>query len=228
MFGPPGLKGADLAGYTALPEAHGDEQAADVVDAFCGSVRELLPAHGAEQVKSIGDAVMLRVDKADAAVGLGLLVAQEIMSKHGSPAVRVGMHTGPAVERSGDWFGTSVNLAARIAALAGGGEVLLTAATRAQAGDAKGVHFDPRGRRELRNVTQPVEVFAAIRSGAASAGGLPIDPVCRMAVDPQHSAGRLSQRGVEYHFCSLECAARFASAPDAYALDPGEGPPSAG
>jgi hypothetical protein len=45
-------------------------------------------------------------------------------------------------------------------------------------------------------------VYAAVRQGARSAAGLPIDPVCRMAVDPWHSAGRLTHEGIEYCFCS--------------------------
>ena len=68
----------------------------------------------------------------------------------------------------------------------------------------------------MKNVGQPVLLFAAVREGERDSGGLPIDPVCRMAVDPEHGAGRLSFEGVEYHFCSLECAGAFAAAPPRY------------
>ena len=53
---------ADLAGFTALTEAHGDEDAAKLAMEFCDSVRELPPDFGAEEVRTIGDAVMLRCD----------------------------------------------------------------------------------------------------------------------------------------------------------------------
>jgi adenylate cyclase len=128
----------------------------------------------------------------------------------------VGMHTGPAVERGGDWFGATVNLAARVSAAAAGGEALLTAATRAACGDVEGVELRERGRRAFRNVAEPVPVCAAVRQGARSSAGLPIDPVCRMAVDPWHSAGRLTHQGVEYCFCSLGCAGAFAQHPSRY------------
>jgi len=62
---------ADLAGFTALTEAHGDEQAADLVAGFCRTVRGLLPTYNGEEVKEIGDAVMIRVPKAADAVRLG-------------------------------------------------------------------------------------------------------------------------------------------------------------
>jgi adenylate cyclase len=207
---------ADLSGFTALTEAHGDEQAVDLVDGFCVAVRGLLAAHQAQEVKTIGDALMLRSADAAAAIRLGLCIVHDVGARHGFPLVRVGMHTGPAVERGGDWFGATVNLAARLSAAASGGDALLTATTRAAAGDVQGVELRERGRWTFRNVTEPVQVYAAIRQGARSSAGLPIDPVCRMAVDPWHSAGRLTHEGVEYCFCSLGCAAAFAQQPAKY------------
>jgi class 3 adenylate cyclase len=116
---------ADLSGFTALTEAHGDEQAADLVGGFCVAVRRLLTAHHAFEVKTIGEALMLRTGDA-AAIRLGLCIVHDVGAQHGFPLVRVGMHTGPAVEREGDWFGATVNLAARVSAAASGGEALLT------------------------------------------------------------------------------------------------------
>ena len=130
---------------------------------------------------------------------------------------------GPAVEREGDWFGATVNLAARVSAAAAGGEALLTAATRDAAGQLEGTELRERGRWTFRNVTEPVPVYAAVRQGTRSAAGLPIDPVCRMAVDPWHSAGRLTHEGVEYYFCSLGCAGAFARQPATYAAGDGTG-----
>ncbi len=107
---------ADIAGYTALTEAHGDDEAAELARAFCRAVSDAAAARGGEVVKTIGDAVMVRHDLSAEAVALGLAAAHEVMAGHGFPAVRVGMHHGPAVERDGDWFGATVNLAARVAA----------------------------------------------------------------------------------------------------------------
>ncbi len=208
---------ADISGFTALTEAHGDEEAADLAESFAAEARLVVAEHQGDHVKTIGDALMIRVPDAASAVQLGLIIVFDLMARHGAPAVRVGMHHGPAVERAGDWFGASVNLAARISAAASGGEVLLSAATREAAGTVDGVHFEERGRRSLRNVTEPVALYSARRQGHSSARGLPIDPVCRMAVDPETAAGQLTHQEVEYHFCSLECAASFAASPNAYA-----------
>lgn len=207
---------ADIAGFTALTEAHGDEDAAALVADFCAAVQAELPASGGKQVKTIGDAVMLSIPEPGAAVLLGLQIAHELMLGHGAPAVRVGLHHGPAVERDDDYFGAAVNLAARVSAEASGGEVLLTGRTAALAPDLEGVLYAPRGRRSLRNVREPVELFAAVRAGESSTGALPQDPVCRMLVDPERAAGRLVYQDTAYFFCTLACAAEFARHPERF------------
>jgi adenylate cyclase len=208
---------ADIAGFTALTEAHGDYDAAALVAEFSQSVRAELPASGGSEVKTIGDAVMLAIPDAAAAILLGLRITHELMQGHGAPAVRVGLHHGPAVERDGDYFGAAVNLAARVSGEASGGEVLLTGQTAALAPELEGVLYEPRGRRELRNVREPVELFAAVRVGEADQRELPRDPVCRMSVDPERSAGRLTYEDTAYYFCSLACAGEFARHPERFA-----------
>jgi adenylate cyclase len=206
---------ADLAGFTALTEAHGDEEAAQLASDFFDRVRELLPEYGGEEIKTIGDAVLLRCEDATAAVDLGLRLVEEIGTRPQSPVLRVGMHTGPAIERGGDWFGAAVNLAARVSALAGGQEVLLSEATCDAAGKPAGIEFRHHGLQRFKHVNRPVEVYRAAREGEDSEG-LPIDPVCHMAVDPGQSAGTLSYEGVGYHFCSLDCIRAFTAAPTDY------------
>ncbi len=207
---------ADLAGYTAMTEAHGDERAAELAGDFYEAVRALLGQHRAHEVKGLGDAVMLRGEDPALAVGLGMSIVWEMRTRHGYPAVRVGMHSGPAVERGGDWFGSAVNLAARVSSVAGGGEILLTEETQRAAGEPEGVRLRSVGERQFKNVQRPVRLYAAERESEDSTDWC-FDPVCRMAVDPQRGAGELSHRGTVYHFCSLECAGRFAADPDAYA-----------
>ena len=207
---------ADIAGFTALTEAHGDEQAASLVAEFSEAVEAELPAFGATHIKTIGDALMLRIPDPGQAVLLGLRVAHDILRGHGAPAVRVGLHHGSAIERNGDYIGATVNLAARVSAAAGGGEVLLTADTAALAPDIPGVAYESRGRQALRNVRDPVELVAAVRQGSTADRGRVIDPVCRMVVDPDHAAGRLIYNDSAYSFCTLTCAGAFARDPERF------------
>jgi class 3 adenylate cyclase/YHS domain-containing protein len=204
---------ADIAGYSALTEAHGDELAADLAADFCLAITEAAGDHG-QVIKTIGDAVMLRLDDPAAAVELGLRIPYEVWTGHGLPAAAVGMHHGAAVERGGDWFGSTVNVAARLAGLAAGGEVLVTEAVKAAADDGE-IRFEPLGTRELRNLPAPVTVFAARHAEHRS---LPdqVDPVCRMMVAPGEEASLQVHEGIEYRFCSKDCAEQFERDPEAH------------
>lgn len=213
---------ADLAGFTALTEVHGDAQAADLAEDFCGRTAALADDHGAETVKTIGDAVLLRTADAGSSIVLGIGIVREMSEVEGYPAIRVGMHSGPAVARGGDWYGATVNLAARIAGVAAGGEVVLSGATREVAGSIDAVDFETLGERRFKNVTEAVALFR-VRHRAEARGRLDIDPVCRMAIAAGRGAGSLTHGGEKYRFCSLACAATFASAPDRYAVAPAHG-----
>jgi adenylate cyclase len=196
---------ADLAGYTALTEAHGDEHAADAAADFCAAVRGLLDQHGAEEVKVIGDAMLLRVADPDQAVRLAARIVSGYGARHRTLGIRVGVHTGTAVRRDADWFGSAVNLASRVADLARSGEVVLTDATcQALRG---GLAVRELGPRRFKNVAEPLRVYTLVPE--RDAARLPVDPVCHMAVDPQQAAARLTVGDVEYFLCSPECARAF-------------------
>lgn len=162
----------DLVGFTALTAAQGDDRAADVALEFYDRVRRLLPEHNAEEIKSIGDALMLRCDDPGSAVRLGLRIVETLDEVEGFPPVRVGIHTGPAVARSGDWYGSTVNVAARLCSAAGGGEVLVGETTAKDAGRVRGVNLSERRLHWLKNVTEPVGAQLASAHACAWSGRL--------------------------------------------------------
>jgi class 3 adenylate cyclase len=150
---------ADLVGFTALSLERGDEEAADVATRFQREVAGRAARHGATVVKSLGDGAMVRAGDAADALRLGLELATSL---EGLPPVRVGLNTGPAVERDGDWFGSTVNLAARLSAAARGGEALVSQATRDAARRSRTrARLEPRGPRLLRSTPDPIVVYAA-------------------------------------------------------------------
>jgi class 3 adenylate cyclase len=175
---------ADIAGFTALTEMHGDERAVQLIDDFAAVVQAELPNIGGEYVKTIGDALMLRVPDAGDAIRLGLWITRNALGGHEAPSVRVGCNFGPAVERSGDYFGSTINVAARVSALARGGELLVTGHTALLAPDLEGILYESRGRQPLRNIVEPVEIFAVLRVDD-DADQLAIAPVCQRAVAPE-------------------------------------------
>jgi class 3 adenylate cyclase len=162
---------ADLVGFTALTELHGDDAAAEVAIRFADDAARLAKDHGARVVKRLGDAVMIH--SRDAAEALVLGARLKDGRRAGMPRVHAGAHTGRAVERDGDWFGATVNLAARVSDAARGGELLVTEATVAAAGEVAGIEVDCLGPQAFRNVREPTAVYAvryvraATRSRAA-------------------------------------------------------------
>jgi adenylate cyclase len=150
---------ADLVGFTALAELEGDDRALEVALGLQRRVRDLLAEHCAEQVKAIGDGLMLRCDEPQSAIRLGLRLVDELAAEVGFPPVRVGIHTGPALASDGDWYGRTVNVAARLCAVAPGGEVMVSESTREAAGQLGGVAWSERELHWLRNVSEPVGTF---------------------------------------------------------------------
>jgi adenylate cyclase len=203
----------DLAGFTAMTEAMSDEDAADVVARFCEIAREALGS-GDRLVKSIGDAVMLVSQAPIEGLQLVTRTLDLVAAETSFPLPRAGLHHGPAAERDGDYFGAAVNLAARVAGQAHGGQVLATAPV-ADAAREQSLRVVDLGSFRLRNVAAELDLFE-VHVGPPMEGGA-IDPVCHMRVERDAAAGRLRYGEADYWFCSLKCAAIFAAAPASYA-----------
>ena len=151
----------DLVGFTVLTAEQGDDNAAEVALSLYAHVRRLLPEHRGEEIKTIGDAMMIRCQDPLQAVELGLRISEQISDQPEFPPVRVAVHTGSAVRRDRDWYGSAVNVAARLCSAAGGGEVLVSDTTRAAAGAPGHVDFGARQLHWLKNVPEPVAARSA-------------------------------------------------------------------
>jgi adenylate cyclase len=157
----------DLVGFTALTVEQGDENAAEVALRFYAHVRPLLPDHCGEEIKTIGDAMMIRCDDPRQAIELAVRICDEVNGALGFPPVRIGVHTGSAVCRDGDWYGNAVNVAARLCSAAGGGDVLVSDATREAADAPRRIEFGERQLHWLKNVPDPVAARSASRHECA-------------------------------------------------------------
>jgi adenylate cyclase len=147
---------ADLVGYTALTDTCGDSAAARVATEFQRTMSALSREHGAWQVKSMGDSVMIWVPDPARAVALAADTLQHVGTRDDLLPVRVGVHTGPAVMCGWDWYGGTVNVAARLAREAGPNEALVSATSRTAT--SSDLSRPLRGRRELhlRGLENPV------------------------------------------------------------------------
>lgn len=206
---------ADLAGFTALTETHGDDNATDVAARFYDLAHTSLTGE-ARLIKTIGDAVMIVTSEPPAAVSTALRLAAIIHAELGFPAVRIGLHSGSAVERSGDYFGAAVNLAARITAYARSDQILCTNAVAGSIRNLNLAVIHSAGIVSFKNIAQPVALFE-LEDLQQHMTHRVIDPVCRMGLDPDTAPARLPFRDRLYHFCSFACAQKFAQAPEIYA-----------
>lgn len=149
---------ADLAGYTALTDERGDQAAAKVAREFRRTMCALSREHGATQVKSMGDGVMIWAPDPGRAIKLAAEAVEQVGSREDLLPVRVGVHTGPAVMQGCDWYGSSVNIAARLAAEAQPNEALISAATR-DAAQSGGAALADRRELTLRGVARQVSAW---------------------------------------------------------------------
>ena len=137
MLGRPGRVPAmcflDLVGYTRLTEEQGDAAAAALAETLAVLVNRSAREHGGVPVKWLGDGVMVQFREPAGAV-LAALGMVEQLPQAGLPPVHVGVAAGPVVVQGGDYFGRTVNLAARIAAYARPGQVLVSASVAGSAG----------------------------------------------------------------------------------------------
>jgi adenylate cyclase len=204
----------DLAGFTAVTEAHGDTEAVAIVRAFRDRALQVLGPED-ELVKTIGDAVMLRFPTPRAAItALRELLQRELVVRDAALLPRAGAHHGHAVVVDDDYYGATVNLAARVAGEARGGQLLVTTCAALAARDL-GLIVTHVGSVQLRNVSESVDIYD-IRTGDEP-GTVVTDPVCQMRVPTTGDATiALDWSGQRFHFCGLPCLARFASDPDRY------------
>jgi adenylate cyclase len=149
----------DITGYTRLTEERGDEAAADLAARLATLVRRSAREHGGTPVKWLGDGVMFYFRQPGDAV-LAAVAMVEAVGGHGLPPAHVGIHAGPVIFQDGDYFGRTVNLAARIAEYARPGEVLVSQEV-VDAADGAPVTFTEIGPVELKGVSGTLRLHTA-------------------------------------------------------------------
>jgi adenylate cyclase len=158
---PPAMCFLDLTGYTRLTEERGDEAAAELAARLAGLVRRSALEHDGTPVKWLGDGVMFYFREPGAAV-VAAVEMVEVVGRQGLPPAHVGIHAGPVVVQDGDYFGRTVNLAARMAEYARPGEVVVSqeVVDATQGGPVAFVEIGPV---ELKGVPGTLRLYTARR-----------------------------------------------------------------
>jgi adenylate cyclase len=206
---------ADLAGYTALTEAHGGVEAARTVARYTELASKAL-SPGVHLAERVGDQVLFVADDASNAVTTALRLKDAVDREPLFLGVRIGIAAGPAVEQDGRYFGPALNIAARVAAHARSGQILCTGHVAAALRGISDIRCVAVGPVRFKNVSEPVEIVEIVSEEYTSAV---LDPVCHMRVEAATAPARLPFNGRLYYFCSFQCAEAFTKHPPAY-LEP--------
>ena len=158
---PPAMCFLDLSGYTLLTEERGDEAAAEMAATLGGLVQRSAYDHGGRPVKWLGDGVMLYFTEPGGAVISALELADGVPAA-GLPPAHTGIDAGPVIFQDGDYFGRTVNTAARIASHAGPGQVLVSE-TVVRSSQNPAIRFVDLGLVELKGLPHPVQLHRASR-----------------------------------------------------------------
>ncbi len=166
----------DLVGSTELLARAGDERAQRIFGAHHRLLADAVAAHGGDEVKWLGDGLMVAFPSAADAVACAIAMQRAsrrpVQGEH--LAIRVGLNAGEALRDVTDYFGTAVVVARRLCDRAEGGQILCTDLVAGLLGGRPGFHFAELGRLELKGVAAPVPVLE-VRYDARSALGLPAE-----------------------------------------------------
>ena len=165
----PGLRTllfTDLVGSTAMTQRLGDKAAMEILDLHDRIVRKALAATGGREIKHLGDGIMAVFISAEEAVRCSSLIQDE-MARQGALAgqepvrIRIGSASGEPVERHGDFFGSTVQLAARLCGHADPSQTLVSTSVTELCAD-KGFRFEDLGEVNLKGFEEPVHAHAAV------------------------------------------------------------------
>lgn len=210
-----GIMFVDLASFTPLAEAMGDAKAAEILEQFAGMVRTAVRRCHGRIVKQIGDGFMIVFSDPFSAISCALELDERVSAQPQFPAVRSALHWGPVLYRDGDYLGSNVNIASRLASEAGRHQVLVTGEVWKRVKDHEGLQFVRLGKRRLKGLAAEVEVFE-VRHAAPEGAQRVIDPVCGMEISVSEATARLTIGGRERWFCTEECLRQFVASPERY------------
>src|SRR2546423_4070999 len=196
---------ADLRDYTGFVERSGDEAAAKLLKAYRSIVRRHVRMSGGAEIKTEGDGFYIVFTSARQAITCGVAILKEAATHNkGKPGMQIrvgiGIHAGEPIAQEGQFVGSAVNMAARIGAIAGQGELLVSDIVRGLVRTGSPFPLVDRGEVVLKGIAEPVRVFAISWSPPAESSAA--DPhalasVARSITRQERNRTMLVGRGAE-------------------------------
>lgn len=159
----------DLEGFTQYTALEGDRRGRQLLEDHYRDAGRIVRTRNGTTVKHLGDGQLLRfADSVDA-----VRAALDIVAAPPAPLkVRAGLHRGPLLVERGDVFGHAVNVAARVAEVADGGQVLISADVYEAVGELSGLEFGRLRRQRFKGVAERVAVCEVRRPPPQVGGGI--------------------------------------------------------
>ena len=173
---------ADLVNFTAVVRRMSERDLARLVSRFEALSADVITAHGGRLIKTVGDEVLFTTVGVAPAAAIALDLVETMTQDDLLPEVRCGMARGPIISRLGDVFGTTVNRASRLTAVAQGGSVLVDGTMARELASLSGFELTGQRRRILRGVGP---VTPSLLRRAPAAGRRPSPPGVGPAPAPQ-------------------------------------------
>ena len=160
-----------LVGSAELTDSMGDEGAQEILRIHNSVVRTEVGRHAGSEVKAMGDGFMIAFRSPTSALACAVAI-QRAIARHNQEQptrefmVRMGLNAGEAIQEEADFFGAAVIVAARIAAMAQGGEVLTSEAVKHLGLGVRGVEYEFKGEFQLKGFREPYRIYQ-VTSGPA-------------------------------------------------------------
>lgn len=191
---------ADLTGYTALTETHGAVSAADLIDKYIQIVEGCLVGDSHLKERT-GDQVMIVSTSPDILLSTAVMIIKNTSKEENFLQVHGGLHYGNVLKRNNSYFGSAINLTARIAAKAGPGTFWCSGDFVNALSNKSAFMLEPKGKHRFKNVNDEIEIAEVLN---APANPFVIDPVCRMMILDKTSAIQHPEL-IDIFFCSQAC-----------------------
>lgn len=199
---------ADLSGYTALTEVHGAATAAGIIDRYFTLASESLK--GTSELKErVGDQLVIVASSADDLLQTAIILAGKTFEEPHFLSIHAGLHYGMVLEQNYRYYGSTVNLTARIASKAGEGQLLCSEDFWAALEKRHLYQFRSQGRLQFKNVLESKAIYEVTLPSVQHPGKMVTDPVCHMHLEYNDALVSERYAGRIYHFCSVYCRDLF-------------------
>ena len=197
---------ADLTGYSAVTEMHGAQKAVEIIQQYEDLVFRSLTGESF-LLERVGDQVIVISPEADDIARTALKIQRNARVIAGFLPVHIGLHYGHVLELGGHLYGSTINLAARIAAKAVGGTILSSNKFIQALANPELFKYEYRGAIKFKNILEKIEILELGHNNKS----ILIDPVCQMQIEKQSSNLWVHDQSQKVFFCSDDCLEVFKS-----------------